>query len=149
MIHCKPKRATYISLGIVVTILIAGLSYILHDFSSTRSFGLIFYLFSAVLLTVVILLILVKMMAGYRFITAEKDSITLRLPLRGYHRKYPLMNILAWQEDIVITNKKEFRQLTLVFEDKNSCTISNHEHTQYLEFYKYLMKKVPKKKVKA
>ncbi|WP_215225991.1 hypothetical protein [Echinicola shivajiensis] len=149
MIQCKPKRATYISLTAIVIILISGLSYILNDFSTSRSYGLFFYLISAALLTVVILLILVKMMAGYRFISAGKSEIEVRLPLKGFKKTYNLSQILAWQEEIVITNKKEFRQLTIAFEDKTSISLSNHEHTSYQELYKYLMKKIPKKKVKS
>ncbi|WP_186758389.1 hypothetical protein [Echinicola salinicaeni] len=149
MIQCKPKRATYISLSAIVIILISGLSYILNDFSTSRSYGLFFYLISAALLTVVILLILVKMMAGYRFINAGKSQIEVKLPLKGFKKLYSLNQILAWQEEIIITNKKEFRQITIAFEDKTSISLSNHEHTSYLELYKYLMKKIPKKKVKA
>jgi len=149
MIYCKPKRATYISLGLVVVILISGLSYILNDFSSRQTYSMAFYLISSALLTLVILLISVKMMAGYRFITAGNAKIIVRLPLRGIKKSYELTEILAWQEEIVITNKKEFRQLTIAFEDKTSISLSNHEHTGYLELYSYLMKKVPKKKVKA
>ncbi|AWW29776.1 hypothetical protein DN752_06390 [Echinicola strongylocentroti] len=148
MIHCKPKRSTYISLGIVVAILFAGLSYILHDFSTIRTYGLTFHLISASILTVVLLMLLVKMMAGYRFVSAGKGNITVRLPLRGMKKHYTLADILVWQEEIVHANKKEFRQLTIVFDDKNSISISNHEHINYVELYRYLVKKVPKKKVK-
>ncbi|MBD8491231.1 hypothetical protein IFO69_20930 [Echinicola sp. CAU 1574] len=149
MIHCKPKRATYISLSAVVIILISGLTYILNDFSTKRTYGLFFYLISAAILTLVTLLILVKMMAGYRFVSAGKSKIQVRLPLRGLNKTYDLNQVLAWQEEIVITNKKEFRQLTIAFEDKTSISLSNHEHTSYTELYTYLIKKIPKKKVKS
>ena len=149
MIYCKPKRSTYISLGIVVAILFAGLSYILHDFSTVRTYGLAFYLISASILTVVLLMLLVKMMAGYRFVSAGKGKIMVRLPLRGMKKDYAIADVLAWQEEIVHTNKKEFRQLTIVFDDKRSISLSNHEHVNYIELYKYLIKKVPKKKVKG
>ncbi len=149
MINCKPKRSTYTSLGMVVIILIAGLTYILHDFSTERTYGLFFYLISASLLTVVILMILVKMMAGYRFISAGNEKIEVRLPLKGFKKSYYLDQVLVWQEEVVITNKKEFRQITIVFDDKTSISLSNHEHTFYLDFYKYLSKKLPKKKVKS
>ncbi|GAB3650992.1 hypothetical protein GCM10028791_19050 [Echinicola sediminis] len=149
MIHCKPKRATYISLGLVVLILISGLSYILNDFSSKQTYSMVFYLISATLLTLVILLIAIKMMAGYRFVSAGKAKIMVRLPLRGLRKEYELTDILAWQEEVMVTNKKEFRQLTIAFADKSSISLSNHEHTNYHELLNYLIKKAPKKKVKA
>ncbi|GAB2628343.1 hypothetical protein [Belliella aquatica] len=148
MIHCRPKKNTYFSLSLVLLILISGLIYILNDFATARSFGLIFYLVSASLLTVVVLMLLVKMMAGYKFISAGKEKITTRLPLRGQSKTYDLSEILAWDEEKIIANKKEFKQLTVAFSDKTSFTMSNHEHVNYEEFVQYLIKKSGKKRVK-
>lgn len=148
MIHCRPKKNTYFSLSLVLLILISGLIYILNDFATARSFGLIFYLISASLLTVVVLMLLVKMMAGYKFISAGKEKITTRLPLRGQSKTYDLSEILAWDEEKIIANKKEFKQLTVAFSDKTSFTMSNHEHVNYEEFVQYLIKKSGKKRVK-
>lgn len=148
MIHCKPKKNTYFSLSLVLLILISGLVYILNDFATKRSFGLIFYLISASLITVVLLILLVKMMAGYKFISAGKEKIITRLPLRGQRKTYDLNEILAWDEEKISANKKEFKQLTLAFSDKTSFTISNHEHVNYEEFVQYLIKKSGKKRVK-
>lgn len=146
MIHCKPKMNTYIALGMVLAILIGGLIYILHHFANYRTFGLLYYLFATVLLTVVILLLLVKMMAAFKFISASKDTITVRLPLRGLTKKYKTNDVLVWDEEIVLANKKEFRQTTIVFDDKSSFTLSNHEHVNYSEFVNFLQKKASKKK---
>ena len=88
-------------------------------------------------------------MAAYKFITIGKDSIITRLPLRGKTTTYSLAEVLVWEEETVITNKREFKQLTIVFEDKTSFTISNHEHLNYEEFTKHLSKKLPKKRVIA
>jgi len=148
MIHCKPKSSTYFSLLIVVGILFAGLMYLLVDFSRYRTYNFWFYLFSATLLTLVLLIILVKMMAGYRFISAGKESFQVKLPLRGLNRQYALTDVLAWQEEKILANKKEFKQMTLVFVDKTSFSLSNHEHTHYEELHKYLLKKLPKKRIK-
>ena len=93
-------------------------------------------------------MLLVKMMAGYRFITVGRDQIIVKLPLRRYQKAYPLSDILAWEEEIVLANKKEFKQLTIAFSDQQSISISNHEHESYPEFVSYLNKKVAKKKVK-
>lgn len=148
MIRCKPKRSTYISLGIVVVILITGLIYFLNDFYTGQSFGLLFYLISCTLITVVLLMLLVKMMAGYRFISAGKGRIDIQLPLKALKKTYQLGQVKVWQEEVIMANKKEFRQVTIVFDDNTSFSLSNHEHTSYKELLKYLQMKLAKKKTK-
>lgn len=147
MIVCKPKTNTYLALGLILVILLSGLIYILNHFATVRSFGLFFYLFATVLLTLVILLLLVKMMASYKFISAGKSQIITRLPLRGLTKHYDLDQVMVWEEEKIITNKREFRQLTMVFDDKSSFTLSNHEHVNYDPFVNYLQKKLLKKRV--
>jgi hypothetical protein len=147
MIYSRPKTKTYIALGLIVLILISGLIYILNHFATQRSFGIAFYLIASVLLTLVILLLLVKMMAAYKFISIGKDKITIRLPLKGKNISYELDQVMLWDEEKIISNKREFKQLTIVFEDKDSFTLSNHEHLNYDDFVSYLGKKIPKKNV--
>lgn len=147
MIVCKPKISTYFSLGVVVVLLVAGLMYVLNDFATKQSFGLWFYLVSCSIITVVLLMLLVKMMANYRFLTVKKNNIMLRIPLKGLSRTYPLSSIKAWQEEVIMANKKEFRQLTILFDDHASFSLSNQEHTSYSELIKLFKGKLAKKKV--
>jgi hypothetical protein len=147
MVIIKPKVSTYISLSLVLLVLISGLVLLLRDFSYKGSFGLWFYLVACSLITLVILMLLVKMMAGWRFISAGKDQITVRLPLRGMTKVYPVSEILAWEEETVLANKKEFKQVTIAFQDKNSIAVSNHEHESYTELVSYLKKKAAKQMV--
>lgn len=91
----------------------------------------------------------VKMLAGYRFITVGKGQIEVRLPLRGFQKSYLIGDILAWEEEIVKANKKEFRQVTVAFSDHQSISVSNHEHEAYKDLVDFLAKKVGKKKVKS
>jgi hypothetical protein len=149
MISCQPKKSTYFSLGIVVIILFTGLIFLLRDFALNRSFGLIFYLISTSLITLVLLMLLVKMMASYKFILAGKDHMVVKMPLRGKEKKYALSQVKAWEEEKVMANKKEFRQLTIVFEDHFSIAVSNHEHLNYGELVGYLRKKVGAKGLKT
>jgi hypothetical protein len=144
----KPKVSTYISLSMVLLILIAGLIFILRDFAYKGSFGFWFYLIACSIITLVILMLLVKMMAGYRFITAGKDQIIVKLPLRGYTKVYPIAQIIAWDEEIITANKRQFKQLTIAFTDKQSISVSNHEHEAYMDLVGYLSKKAGKQKVK-
>lgn len=148
MLQIKPKTSTYISVSFIVLILFAGLIYILRDFAYTGSFGIWFYLIACTLLTVVILMLLVKMLSGYRFITVGGGKIRIRLPLRGYTKVYPIADILAWEEEVVMANKREFRQVTIAFSDKQSISVSNHEHDSYTGLVEYLNKRAGKKKVK-
>ncbi|WP_026944666.1 hypothetical protein [Algoriphagus marincola] len=148
MIVIKPKISTYFSLSLIVVALLTGLIFILRDFAYKGSFGLWFYLIAASLITLVLLMLLVKMMAGFRFITAGRDQIIVKLPLRGFQKAYPIGDILVWEEEVVVANKKEFRQMTVAFSDQQSISISNHEHEAYHELVKYLRKKAGKKEIK-
>lgn len=71
----------------------------------------------------------------------------LRIPLKGLSRTYPLSSIKAWQEEVIMANKKEFRQLTILFDDHASFSLSNQEHTSYSELIKLFKGKLAKKKV--
>lgn len=148
MVSCRPKKSTYITLGLVIIILTAGLSYLLYDFYHNQTFHFTFYLVSSTLVTVVLLLILVKMMAGYKFMSAGKDRVEIWLPFKGYRKTYAVKDILAWQEEEIKANKRVFQQIIIVFSDKASFTVSNHEHLGYDGLKRYLSKKIPKKKVK-
>lgn len=148
MILIKPKLSTYFSLGMLVLILLAGLVFILRDFAYVGSFGLWFYLIACPLITLVVLMILVKLLAGYRFIAAGKDQIVVKMPLKGYQKIYPVNQVLAWEEEKVMANKREFKQLTIAFQDKQSISISNHEHESYDQLINYLNKKASKQKIK-
>ena len=148
MILLKPKLSTYISLSAVLLILLGGLVLMLRDFAYKGSFALWFYLVACSIITLVILMLLVKMMAGWRFISVGKDHIVIKLPLRGSTKAYPVTEILVWEEETVLANKREFKQVTVAFQDQNSISVSNHEHESYTEFINYLKKKAPKQLVK-
>ncbi len=148
MVTIKPKTSTYVSLSLVLLFLISGLVLLMRDFAYKGSFGLWFYLVACSLITVVILMLLVKMLAGWRFITAGKDHIIVRLPLRRLTKTYAVSEILAWEEETVRANKKEFRQVTVAFLDKNSISVSNHEHEAYTDLVNYLKKKAARQMVK-
>lgn len=147
MITCKPKTNTYIALGSVLGLLVVGLIATMAHFANVRNFALWFYLLSTSILTIVIVLLLVKMMAGYKFISAGKEKITLRFPLRGLTKTYDLDQVNVWEEEKVIANKKEFKQLTVVFHDHSSFTISNHEHENYAGMLNYFNKKLINKHI--
>ncbi|GAB3221810.1 hypothetical protein J0A67_12360 [Algoriphagus aestuariicola] len=149
MVVIKPKISTYVSLSLILIILITGLVLLMRDFAYKGSFGIWFYLIACSLITLVILMLLVKMLAGWRFITAGKDHIIVRLPLKGLTKTYPVSEVLAWEEETVMANKKEFRQVTIAFLDKNSIAVSNHEHESYTELVNYLKKKASKQMIKT
>jgi hypothetical protein len=145
MTVCQPKKSTYISLLLIVLFLALGLLFLLFHFSHYRTFGLWFYVMGTSLITVVLILLLVKMMAGFRFLSFGNNAIQIRLPLRGKTLTYAIHDILVWEEDAVLANKRKFNQVTIVLPDKTSVRFSNHEHTNYDELLKYLRLKIPNK----
>lgn len=148
MLVIKPKVSTYISLSLIAIVLMIGLVMIMRDFAYKGTFALWFYLVFASLVTLVLVMLMVKMMAGYRFILAGKDQIVVKLPLRGYQKVYPVTEILAWEEEIILANKREFKQVTIAFSDKQSISVSNHEHEAYTELVSYLNKKATRQRIK-
>lgn len=149
MLVIKPKVSTYISLSLIAIVLMIGLVMIMRDFAYKGTFALWFYLVSASLLTLILVILLVKMMAGYRFILAGKDQIIVKLPLRGYQKAYPVTEVLAWEEEVILANKREFKQVTIAFMDKQSISVSNHEHEAYTELVSYLNKKASRQRIKS
>ncbi len=145
MTVCQPKKSTYISLLIFAVLLALGLLFLLFHFSNYRTFGLWFYLLGTSLITVVLVLLLVKMMAGFRFLSFGNNAIQIRLPLRGKILTYAIQDILVWEEDTVLANNRKFNQVTIVLPDRTSVRFSNHEHTHYDELLKYLRLKIPNK----
>jgi hypothetical protein len=148
MVSIKPKISTYVSLSLVLLVLLAGLVLLLRDFAYKGSFPLWFYLVACSLVTLVMLMLLVKMMSGWRFITAGRDHIVIKLPLRGMTKVYPVNEIMLWEEEVILANKKEFKQVTIAFTDKNSISVSNHEHESYNELINYLKRKATKQLIK-
>ena len=148
MVAIKPKISTYISLSLILLVLLVGLVLLLRDFAYEGSFALWFYLVACSLITLVLVMLLVKMMAGWRFITAGKEHIIIKLPLKGLTKVYPVDQVMLWEEEVVLANKKEFKQVTIAFTDKNSISVSNHEHESYTELVNYLKKKAAKQMIK-
>jgi hypothetical protein len=148
MVTIKPKISTYISLSFILLVLLIGLVLLLRDFAYTGSFALWFYLVACSLITLVLLMLLVKMMAGWRFIIAGKDQIIVKLPLKGMTKVYPVEQVMVWEEEVILANKKEFKQVTVAFTDKNSISVSNHEHESYTDLVNYLKKKASKQMIK-
>ncbi|TDQ13531.1 hypothetical protein DFQ04_3565 [Algoriphagus boseongensis] len=149
MVVIKPKISTYISLSLILLVLLAGLILLLRDFSYKGTFPLWFYLVACSIITLVLLMLLVKMMAGWRFITAGKEHIIVKLPLRGMTKVYPLSEIMLWEEETILANKREFKQVTIAFQDQQSISVSNHEHEAYTELVNYLKKKAQKQMIKT
>ena len=149
MVFIKPKVSTYIPLSLIVGLLLTGLVLLLRDFAYKGSFAMWFYLVACSLITVVVVMLLVKMIAGWRFISAGKDHIVIKLPLRRSTKVYSIAEILAWEEETVLANKREFRQVTIVFQDRQSISISNHEHEAYNELVNYLKKRAQKQQIKT
>lgn len=149
MIICKPKLGTYLALGLIVTILIGGLVYALHHFANYRTLPTWLYLSATVILTLTLILLLVKMLSGYKFLKVHQNKIIINLPLRNQTIIHPINSILVWDEEIVQSNKRLFKQLTMVFEDKTSFSLSNHEHNGYDELSDFFKKKLGKKQAKS
>jgi hypothetical protein len=91
--------------------------------------------------------VLYRIFIRYKIISLGSNQIQIRYPVLRSEVKYSVNEILAWRENIVKTGKKsEYKELQIMFSDKNKLTIGHKEHTEYSRMVGYLMQKAPKKR---
>jgi hypothetical protein len=62
-------------------------------------------------------------------------------------KKYSINEIVAWRENKVKTGKSsEYKELQILFADKNKLSIGHKEHTEYPRMIQYLKQKAERKK---
>ena len=91
--------------------------------------------------------VLFKIFVQYKIIRLGNNQVQIDFPVMRKTKKYPLDEIIAWRENIVKTGKKsEYKELQILFSDKNKISVGHKEHTEYVQMVKYLTQKVAKKR---
>ena len=93
-------------------------------------------------------ILLYKLLFNYKVIKISHDEVNVYYPFRFFKSTQPIKSLGAWQETVITTNKTEFKELKLVFENKGFVKITNQENSDYDKVYKYIKKKAAKKEVK-
>lgn len=147
MIQSKPKRSTLISISIFLLIDVALIAATLNSINNSKVIYWYHYLFLAVLISIG-LIVLLKVLWGYRITTIGKGRIEVRYPVKFSRLIYPIKDIREWKEETIKTPSGKYQQVEIYFLDKKKITLGRQEHTEYDSVLKYLIKKVGKKKVK-
>jgi hypothetical protein len=93
------------------------------------------------------LFVLYRIFIRYKILRFGDNKIQIEYPVLRQLQKYPLNEIVAWRENKVKTSKNsEYKELQILFADKNKLSVGHKEHTEYHRMIQYLMQKAPKKR---
>jgi len=148
MIISKPKKTTLFSLGIFLIMVFAVIlynykSYYESAFTSYLNLGIIIVLFP------IGVGISIKILVGYKIITAGKNKISIRFPLRFIGYEINLKDIVSWKEKRIKTFNSSFHELEIRSSTGKSIRLSKQEHTDYEKILNYLSKKCRNKRVET
>lgn len=88
-----------------------------------------------------------KIFIRYKVIRAGNNEIEIVYPVLKRKENYPLRSIVAWRENVIKTGKNSlYKELEILFEDKQRISIGQKEHTEYTRLIQYLQQKLPRKK---
>lgn len=147
MIHSKPKVSTLTSLILFALALIFALGYVfnLYWFEGTRN---TWTTLSLALLIPTTLLILGKIILGYKTIQIHKDTFTITYPFRLMSIRKKLIELQSWEEIQIKTSSGLYREVELIFADsKKKRGFSKQEHEAYDRILAYLQRKAPEKQI--
>ena len=145
MIVSKPKSQALfaILMFILICLSLGGYNLLLLIEGSTWFFN---YLMAGVFLPLGLLL-LIRQMVNYKIISIGNDKIQVWYPLRMRTMRIGLNQIEYWQETIIQTKTGVFKQLDIVFSNRQ-VKMSIQENTQYQETINYFKKKLARKRKK-
>jgi hypothetical protein len=91
--------------------------------------------------------VLYRIFIRYKILRLGDNKIQIEYPVLRQLKKYSLDQIVAWRENKVKTGKtSEYKELQILFTDKNKLSIGHKEHTEYHRMIQYLMQKAYKKR---
>ena len=88
-----------------------------------------------------------RMLWKFKVLGVGKMVLSVWYPFRFSKRRFDLTEIEFWNEEQVKTGKTLFRELEINF-GGSKVKISNQENGSYDQIFRYLNKKLPKKKQK-
>lgn len=78
---------------------------------------------------------------------AETFKVARPFIFSGY--QFKLKDVSTWQETIIETKNGKFRELTVVNSSGKSLKLTFQENSNYEKVIKYLVKKLPKKRIQS
>ncbi len=93
------------------------------------------------------LFVLYRIFIRYKVLRLGDNKIQIDYPVLRQSKKYSINEIVAWRENKVKTGKtSEYKELQILFTDKNKLSVGHKEHTEYHRMVQYLAQKAHKKR---
>lgn len=144
MIVCKPKSSTVFSIGAFAAICYGTLIVTVWN-AANRIKHPSYYYPLVIGLAALGLFLTLRLVFGYKTVTAQNGIITVKHKFLFRHRKYDLKTLLDWEEIVIKTFNGEYRQLKLDFSG-GSLQISKQEYSDYEKLKSYVRQKSAGKK---
>ncbi len=146
MLISKPDIKTLSALAAFLFLNFSILFYLLFTQIGNKQTPIYIYLL-LLLLLVIGLVVLIKVVRGYKTLTIDKQKIKVKYALSYKNFEGKLNELDSWEEIIIQTKKKPFKELKLKFRKGNIVKITNQENTNYKKVYQYMERNALKKKV--
>jgi hypothetical protein len=146
LIISRPQTNTVVSftLFLVITAAVTSMNVVVIFKSSQAQWYN--YVVVAVLAPIG-LFVLYRIFIRYKILRLGNNQIQIDYPVLRQTKKYQINQIVAWRENKVKTGKtSEYKELQIVFADKNKLSVSHKEHTEYTRMIQYLSQKALKKR---
>lgn len=144
MIVCKPKSSALFSVGAFAVICYSILLVVVWN-AAGRVKHPAYYYPVVIGLAALGLFLTLRLVLGYKTVTANNGMLTVKQKFLFRHLQYDLKNLLDWEEIVIKTFNGEYRQLKLSF-SAGMLQISKQEYTDYEKLKAYVRQKSMQKK---
>jgi hypothetical protein len=146
LIISKPQKSTVLSftlfLAITATVITMNLVVVIRgELAAWYNYAIVG------ILVPIGAFVLYRIFILYKIVHMGNNQIQINYPVLHREKKYAVGDIVAWRENKVTTGKtSEYRELQVLFSDKNKLSIGHKEHTEYARMVQYLSQKAGKKR---
>ncbi len=146
MLISKPDIKTLSALGAFLFLDFSLLAYLV--FTQLKGVKTPLYIYLLILLLLAVgLVVLVKVIRGYKTLIIDKKKIKVKYALSYKNFETKLNELEYWEETVIQTKKEPFKELKLKFRKGNMVKITNQENTNYKKVCQYMERNALKKKV--
>lgn len=146
MLISKPDIKTLSALGAFLFLDFSLLFYLI--FTQIRGERTPLYIYLLLLLLLVVgLVVLIKVIRGYKTLIIDKQKVKVKYALSYKNFETKLNALEYWEETVIQTKKEPFKELKLKFDKGNIVKLTNQENTNYNKVYQYLERNASKKTV--
>lgn len=147
MIVSKPKKSTFINLGLAFVAMLA-LNIALISKMSAFQGSMALYFVLMVISFLGMMLWLQKFMVRFQEITVEEGQLRVHNKIAGKVNTYAFSDLKSWHEVSIKTIFQKYQEVMVDFGKKGTVKFSVQEQEGYEEIKKFLTKKYKSKKRK-